>query len=146
MLDLIDGLFKRDYQFERDSTNSIDMKTYYLGSKGKPESSKEASVPNLGGQNFTSEPLFLVKWEGLSYADATWERISALKGQNLKKVHEFLDCKQRLSQQHRQFIAEQSKVQSQLTSLNQQLLLSCDAKLNYAKIFKVEKELMNSFI
>jgi hypothetical protein len=50
-----------------------------------------------GVDNIISEPLFLVKWEGLSYADLSWEPLSALKGDNLKKVHEFIDSKHRLS-------------------------------------------------
>lgn len=44
-------------------------------------------------ESFSGEPLFLVKWKGLSYKEINWEPLSALKGENYTKVQEFLSSK-----------------------------------------------------
>ena len=36
------------------------------------------------------EPLFLVKWKLLSYSEISWEPMSALKGDNMRQVKDFL--------------------------------------------------------
>lgn len=56
-------------------------------------------MASLNWDSFAAEPLFLVKWEGLSYKDVTWEPLSALKGGNYDKVQEFLDAKHSVSMQ-----------------------------------------------
>lgn len=43
--------------------------------------------------NISFEPLFLIKWKQMAYSEISWEPISSLKGDNLKKVKDFLSEK-----------------------------------------------------
>jgi len=47
------------------------------------------------------EPLFLVKWEHMSYAQISWEPLSALKGDNLRQVKDFFTEKRHVNMRER---------------------------------------------
>jgi len=81
---LIDGLFDKEYYPELDSNSTVDFKRYYLAPGQTARNLGVSSLNNF--DSFGAEPLYLVKWEGLSYKDATWEPLSALKGGNFDKV------------------------------------------------------------
>ena len=51
--------------------------------------------------NISFEPLFLIKWKQMPYSEISWEPISALKGDNLKKVKDFLIEKRQISMRGR---------------------------------------------
>ena len=42
-----------------------------------------------GRSSFSTEPLFLVKWQDLTYNEVSWEPYSLLKNTYLKKIERF---------------------------------------------------------
>ena len=41
-------------------------------------------------QLFSFDPIYLVKWKRKSYTELTWEPLTALIGENRRKVKEFI--------------------------------------------------------
>lgn len=92
---LLQNLFTKESYFEGDSGQSLDIQHYYLdkmyqhGTRTNNYNRHEQKV--LEFDTLSCEPLFLVKWKQLSYSQVTWEPLSVLKGENFKRVKEFLN-------------------------------------------------------
>ena len=91
---LLQGLFEKEQLQEGDSGNSFDIQHYYLNRthlQGTRISSMNKQMQQVREFDCLSfEPLFLVKWKLLSFSEISWEPLSALKGDNLRQVKDFL--------------------------------------------------------
>lgn len=102
---LLEDLFEKEKSQEGDSGQSFDIQHYYLNRSHlriatRPSANSSMhQVPDFDSLSF--EPLFLVKWKLLSYRDISWEPLSALKGDNLRQVKDFLSEKRVISMRGR---------------------------------------------
>lgn len=90
------NLLSKDVSNESGSGQSIDLVHYYLYKIPKVKTQNTAyngfGLKINEQTQYSYEPLFLVKWQQQSYAQVTWEPLSALKGDNFDKVTQFLNA------------------------------------------------------
>ena len=80
--------------------SSLDIQRYYLDKRPhQTQMDLNSSASNF--DKYSHEPLFLVKWGKLSYAQISWEPLSVLNGDNMKKVSEFLTEKRGITMNDR---------------------------------------------
>ena len=125
---LLQGLFEKEQSQEGDSGQSFDIQHYYLNRshlRGATRPSASSSMEQVRDfDSLSFEPLFLVKWKLLSYAEISWEPLSALKGDNLRQVKDFLSEKRVISMRGRLLNSKMINNQAQLLKVQQEMLRS----------------------
>ena len=58
--------------------------------EGTDKKQEAAEPPKTQQYLYHYEPVYLIKWRGRSYTELTWEPLSALVGENRKKVKEYI--------------------------------------------------------
>ena len=95
-----------------------------------------------GGDAFSSEPLFLIKWKALTYAQVTWEPLSELSPENQRRVHDFLVEKHSCGMKRRLMNSRATKTHQQMLDVEQSFIAE-GPSVPYSRVFLKQKQILD---